>query len=311
MTVLGIALWGLAAIWLGWLYLAKPHVRRYPRYGYLGLIVIFVAEVLMFKETEPVATFFTAIAWTGYIAAVDGAVFSLTGESMLSGRGREFLAVTAMSAPFWLLFEAYNLRLQNWAYVNLPSNIAVRYFGYAWAFSTIWPALLETAYLLRAAGLWQRAYRPIHIGSGLRRLFVGLGAAMLVVPLLVPRRIAACLFGLVWLGFLFLLDPINSRLGAASLSDDLEQGRRGRFYALLVAGAICGIFWEFWNYWAAAKWLYIFPILQSVKIFEMPVPGYLGFPPFALEYFCVYVFLVAIGQRIIGIRGTKYYVADF
>jgi len=34
---------------------------------------------------------------------------------------------------------------------------------------------------------------------------------------------------------------------------------------------------------------YTFPMFQNIKIFEMPVPGYLGFLPFALECFSMYV----------------------
>ena len=298
MTAVGIALWALAAGWLVWLYLSRPHLRPYPRYGYLGLAVIGLGEAMMFRGTEPVATFFTPIAWTGYITAVDAAVYSLRGESLLHGRGREFLAAVVVSAPFWLIFEAYNLRLRNWIYTDLPPNLTVRYFGYAWAVSTIWPAMLETAFLLRAAGLWQKTYPPLAVPAGLRRLFPGMGAAMLLVPLVVPSAAAGYLFGLVWLGFFFLLDPLNARLGATSLERELALGQRGRLYALLVSGAVCGIFWEFWNYWSTAKWIYVFPILPSVKIFEMPVVGYLGFPPFAVEYFCLYVFVVAAAQRM-------------
>src|SRR6266566_768525 len=54
-------------------------------------------------------------------------------------------------------------------------------------------------------------------------------------------------------------------------------------------GFVCGWLWEFWNYWAAAKWHYIFPMFQQWKIFEMPIPGYLEFLPFALECFAMYV----------------------
>jgi len=36
------------------------------------------------------------------------------------------------------------------------------------------------------------------------------------------------------------------------------------------------------------------PYLPNVKIFEMPVLGYLGFPPFALECFLMYRFSRAI-----------------
>ena len=58
MTAVGIALWALAASWLVWLYASRPHLRPYPRYGYLGLAVIGLGEALMFRQIEPVATFF-------------------------------------------------------------------------------------------------------------------------------------------------------------------------------------------------------------------------------------------------------------
>ena len=141
------------------------------------------------------------------------------------------------------------------------------------------------------------------VPAGLRRLFPRIGAVMLLIPLVVPRAAAAYLFGLVWMGFIFLLDPLNARLRATSLERELARGQRGRLYALLVSGAVCGIFWEFWNYWSPAKWIYVFPIFSSVKIFEMPVVGYFGFPPFAVEYFCLHVFVVAAAQRMGLFRG--------
>ena len=36
------------------------------------------------------------------------------------------------------------------------------------------------------------------------------------------------------------------------------------------------------------------PIMQRWKIFEMPLPGYLGFPPFAVECFTMYVLVRAL-----------------
>ena len=99
------------------------------------------------------------------------------------------------------------------------------------------------------------------------------------------------LFGAVWVGFILLLDPINHFWGGRSLLRDLEQGDSSRLTAFLCSGLVCGILWEFWNYWAGAKWLYVFPVWQNWKVFEMPVPGYLGFPPFAVECLVMYEFL--------------------
>jgi len=103
----------------------------------------------------------------------------------------------------------------------------------------------------------------------------------------------------VWLGFIFLLDPINARLGGESLLAEWRAGRFGRTINLALSGVLCGLLWEFWNYWAHAKWHYSVPIMEHLKVFEMPVPGYLGFPTFAFECFTMYEFL----RRVLHVRG--------
>jgi len=49
--------------------------------------------------------------------------------------------------------------------------------------------------------------------------------------------------------------------------------------------------WECWNYWAHTKWIYNVPVPPDIKIFEMPLAGYGGFPAFAVECFAMYVFV--------------------
>jgi hypothetical protein len=117
---------------------------------------------------------------------------------------------------------------------------------------------------------------------------------MLVVPFVVSPSVARYMAAPVWLGFIFLLDPINARLGAETLTRD-------RIINLSLSGLLCGVLWEFWNYWAHAKWHYTVPIMEHVKLFEMPLPGYLGFPAFALECFTMYVFVRLLAARA---RGT-------
>ena len=75
---------------------------------------------------------------------------------------------------------------------------------------------------------------------------------------------------------------------------DWQNGWYGRTLACFAGGLLCGFLWEFWNYWAAAKWHYSVPIMENVKIFEMPLPGYLGFPAFALECFTMYVLVRSV-----------------
>jgi hypothetical protein len=268
----------------------RHRARPLPAYGWLGLVTLIGAEWLMFRGVEPVATYFTPIAWTAYILVADAAVLAVTGHSRLRDAPRKFEQVALLSIPLWLIFEAYNLRLENWTYAGLPLNWLASWLGYGWSFATITPAIFVTADLVEAFGWFAPPRRPVKFSPTTERGFVALGAALLLVPLLLPKHAGAHLFALVWVGFVFLLDPINRRLRLPSLGADLEQGRRSRLYALLFSGWVCGWLWEFWNYWASAKWHYIFPMAQSWKIFEMPVPGYVGFIPFALECHVMYIF---------------------
>ena len=103
---------------------------------------------------------------------------------------------------------------------------------------------------------------------------------------------------------ILLVDPINRAIGAPSLLGDLQAGRYGRLLSLMLAGLICGLLWEFWNYWAAAKWTYNLPFLgslENVRYFEMPVLGLLGFLPFGPACWVTFQFAVAIAGRL-GVR---------
>jgi hypothetical protein len=260
----------------------------FPRALWLGLGALVGAEWLMFRGVEPVATYFTPIAWSAYLLIIDSAVFAVSGRSRLRNSPRDFFQMAALSIPLWLIFEAYNLRLHNWEYTGVPKPLLWSLVGYAWSFATITPGILETAELIEVLGWFPRKAER-EISRALVRNMMIAGALCLIVPVVLPEHIGAYFFGLLWIGFYLLLDPLNFRLGLPSLLGDISYGRWSRFYSLLVSGWVCGWLWEFWNYWAGAKWHYIFPMFQRYKIFEMPAPGYLGFLPFALECYVMYV----------------------
>jgi len=262
---------------------------RFPAHGWLGLFALAGFEWLLFRGMEPVTTYFTPLAWTAYILIVDAATAAISGYSRLREEPRGILKMAILSIPLWLIFEAYNLRLANWTYVGLPEALAPRWVGYAWSFATITPAIFLTAAFVESLDWFPALRRPVRVCPAVEAASIVAGALLLVVPLAVPARIGAYLFGMVWLGFIFLLDPINHRLHLPSFTGDLARGSARRLYSFLVAGWICGWLWEFWNYWARGRWLYTFPIFPLGKIFEMPVAGYLGFPFFALECFTMYV----------------------
>ena len=263
---------------------------------WLGLAIMIVSETATLAQIEPFWSWNTPIAWTGFIIFADAIVWRARGHSWIRSAPREFLALALVSIPLWLVFEGYNLRLRNWHYTGLPEDPLLRAFGYAWSFATIWPAIFEGADLIAVArgsswsggagGSGKSALPPRALPGFLS---VAIGTLMLASPFLVSPAIARYLAAPVWLGFIFLLDPINARLGGESLWADWRAGRRDRLINLVLSGFLCGVLWELWNYWSRAKWHYTVPIMEHLKIFEMPVPGYLGFPAFALECFTMYV----------------------
>ena len=273
-------------------------------YGWAGLAVIGVAEVLLFAGEPTVAGWFTPIVWTGYVLFIDALTARFTGRSYLTTDRVEGVLVALASIACWWLFELYNApRFWRggvdaeglwWRYYSLEPNLFLRRVGYDWSFATIFPAMFLTAAVLRATVFRRARLRPWRPSSSGLGLAVAGGAVCVVLPL---AAVSTWLVPLVWAGWVLLLEPLNYRHGRPSWLADLGTGDASRLLGLLASGAICGVLWESWNYWAATRWTYSVPYLGGIKIFEMPVLGYLGFPPFALEAFAMYHWLRGLLDR--------------
>src|ERR1700691_5643328 len=149
-TTLGLVLTAATVALLLLRYLRARRLRPFPAHGWLGWLALLSAEALLFARIEPVATYFTPIAWSSYILIADAAVLALTNRSRLNDAPIVVARLALLSIPLWLIFEAYNLRLQNWIYVGLPRAWPEALFGYTWSFATITPAIFETADLVQA-----------------------------------------------------------------------------------------------------------------------------------------------------------------
>lgn len=267
----------------------------FPLYGYAGFAIVAAAEILLFAGNQIVGHWFTPIVWTGYVLFVDALVYLYKGRSLLMTDRAELLIIVVISIGGWWLCEFYNaprfwksdLELW-WHYHNLEPNPFLRRAGYDWAFATIFPALFGTAELFRLT-IFKKLRRGFLIAfsrTALILMFV-LGLVASLVPLVFPSEWLA---PVVWLSFIFLFDPLNAWRGWPSITGDISRGDWRRLLSLLATGFVCGVLWEFWNYWAISKWTYTVPYLGSVKIFEMPVLGYFGFPPFTVECWTLYIF---------------------
>ncbi len=272
--------------------------KRYTfkRHGWIGIFLILLAELGVilqhnFYLAHRISIWTTPLCWWGYIFLIDAIIFKLKGNSLICNRRRNFLLQLPLSVVIWLLFELYNLHLANWKYIGLPENPIELYLGTSLAFATIMPGLFLTAELLDTLRIFDRFHiTKLKVTNRIIYSGIVLGFIFIMAPLLVSKYYAKYLFGLVWTGFVMLLEPIVYSSNGDSLLRDLENGILKRILSLFAAGFVCGFLWEFWNYWAASKWVYTAPFMQDIKIFEMPVIGFLGFAPFAWEYFAMYNF---------------------
>jgi hypothetical protein len=201
-----------------------------------------------------------------------------------------------MSIPFWLVFELFNLRLRNWSYFNLPAARAERWLGYSLSFATVIPALAELSFLLAALGVKGPKLPFLRFFARRPLLSALLGAAFLVLSLAWPFLF----FPLVWLGFVFLVDPLNQRLGLPSFLAESLRSRYDRLWQWMLGGLAAGVAWEFFNFWAGTHWEYTLPYLDFWRIFQMPFFGFLGFIPFALEAFAFWTLIRFLWDRIAG-----------
>jgi hypothetical protein len=251
----------------------------------------------MTQKREPFYTWFYSFAWWSYIIFGESFLFSRGYRSLLFVKPSKFLTLLPLSVTIWLVFEAMNFRLQNWHYLYLPSDRTLRWLGYAIAYATVLPAIFSTANLLDFLGFFRSTKGTTLQLNGRKHWLAWLGIAMLLLPMLFPKAF----FPLVWLGFIFASEPFNYRHGAHSLLRDLEMGSVRMLCLLLLSGFLCGILWECWNFWAGSKWSYTIPYLGFLRVFEMPVLGFLGFPFFAVECYVMvntfYLLLNGIVQR--------------
>jgi len=262
--------------------------RSFPVHGILGIVALVLSEIFLFRKVEPFYSWFYCFAWWSYILTVDGIIYYLKGDSLIASRTKEFFLMIPWSVFIWLIFEAANLSLKNWYYINLPNSMIERWAGYAIAYGTVLPGIFETTELLETAGVLKniKTKRTVFSPGG-HGVFVLLGILCLASSVLIPEYF----FPLLWVGFIFLLEPFNYNLRGQSLLRDIEEGKPRRICLLLIAGLICGFLWEFWNFWARSRWIYTVPFFERFKGFEMPFLGFLGFPPFAIEAYVMYNFI--------------------
>jgi len=263
-------------------------------YGLLGALMIAFAELNFIFKIEPFASWYFPIIWFGYIFLIDSLVYKLRKHSLMHNDRMQFIFLMILSAAIWWIYEMLNIYARNWDYsgsfgILLPAFVIIKR---TIAFSTVLPAFFETFELFKTLNLFSHAHlkRKHEITKLFLFVMVGFGVFSLAAQLIAPK----IFYPLIWFAFFFILDPINYLHKQPSIIRHLEDKLLQIPAIILLSGITLGVLWEFWNYWAMVKWTYVIPYVGFLKIFEMPILGYLGYFPFALSLYAMYYFVYSL-----------------
>jgi hypothetical protein len=266
----------------------KERKRSFPWWGWAGVVLGIVAWVLAWSRFEWFAGlqhFTFSPLWFAYILVVNALTYRRTGHCMLRDRPVTLFKLFVLSAVFWWYFEYLNRFVQNWYYVGCDGLTELQYFLFAsLPFSTVLPAVLGTYELLDSygkAGAGLDSFVQLKVGKP--RLVASISLAVSGAGLALIGVFPDFLYPLLWLSPLLIIVSVQSLGGRKTVLSSVAQGKWRKIYLLACAALVCGMFWEMWNIFSYAKWIYDVPFVGEFRLFEMPVLGYAGYLPFGLE----------------------------
>ncbi len=266
---------------------------KLPLHGWIGLLLIAVFWPLNWTLPGARTQWAFFPLWLGYCLFVDGLVYWRRGSSLATRSWPKYLGLFLVSAPAWWLFELLNMRVQNWVYDGRQLFTNVEYGILAtFSFSTVLPAVFGTAELI-ASFDWLPAGENGPVIRPTRKTTLGFfiaGWAMLACLLIWPHY---C-FPLLWLSLYCIMEPVNVWLGNRNLAQATWCGNWRPILALWLGVLVTAFFWEMWNFYSYPKWIYTVPFVDFWHVFEMPLLGYGGYLPFALELHALYHFIVGL-----------------
>jgi hypothetical protein len=270
----------------GRVYSKRPYAP-FPWWGWSGLFLGTAAWIFAwtrfpwFELLQP-HTFIPL--WLAYILTLNALTYRRAGRCMMLDQPLSFLLLFPVSAAFWWFFEYLNRFVQTWYYVG-PEFAPVQYFLYAtFSFSTVLPAFASTREWLLSFPRIEKGFRgfPSFRVSRPRCLAV-LALTVTGTGLFLLGLFPHQLFALLWISPLLILVSLQALLQEDHLLKPLTHGDWTVVLSSALSALICGFFWEMWNYWSLAKWIYRVPFVHRFHIFEMPLLGYVGYLPFGLE----------------------------
>ena len=258
----------------------------FPWWGWLGIITGLTAWILAwtrfpwFEKFQPHT--FTPL-WISFILVINALTFRRTGKCMIVNRPKYFIMLFPVSAAFWWFFEYLNRFVQNWQYVGVHFS-SLEYFFYASvSFSTVLPAVLGTREWIQSFSWVEKCNNLISSGIFQSKpialsVLMASSAGMALIGIRPDY-----LFPLLWISPLLVIVSLQILSGEDHVFSDIALGDWRLVISSALAALFCGCFWEMWNFFSLAKWMYSVPFVHRFEIFEMPVLGFAGYLPFGLE----------------------------
>ncbi len=270
----------------------------YPWWGRIALAVCLASWLLSWTRFPWFQSFqpYTFIPlWCSFVFVLNAVCHRLKGSSLVERHPWRFAALFPLSSIFWWYFEFLNRFVQNWHYLGVDDFSPAGYcITASLSFSTVLPAVLSMNELLKVFPRFKKAFGNF---VSIRMSHpVAVAAAVLffsTIGLLAMGILPDFLFPLPWVAPLIIVTAVNRLLGLPTVCEGIENGDWSGLCRLAAAGLVCGFFWEMWNYYSYAKWIYSIPYVGQLRIFEMPLLGYAGYLPFGIE--CGLVSAVILG----------------
>jgi hypothetical protein len=268
--------------------------RKFPLHGWLGLVLVATFWSLDWGLSGLRTQWAFFPLWLGFCLTIDALVYLRSGTSLISRSWKKYVLLFVSSAPAWWLFELANARLQNWHYAGAEVFSPLAFFLLATInFTTVIPAVFGSAELMRSFLKKPIKGPRIQPTKGVTAVFFATGWVMLGLMIAWP----GIFFPFLWFSLYFILEPINIWLGNRSLVAWIKEGNWQPVITIWLGVLLTAFFWEMWNFFSYPKWIYTVPWGNWLHIFEMPMLGYGGYLPFALEIFALYHFLAGLFGR--------------
>jgi hypothetical protein len=119
-------------------------------------------------------------------------------------------------------------------------------------------------------GLRGQARQANGASERLGGIVLGLGSVGLVGMSVWPDY----LYPMVWIAPLLILTAWPTLLGRPTIFALVQHGDWRSIWLWALAALVCDGFWEMWNTYSLAKWVYAVPFVNRFHLFEMPLLGY-------------------------------------